>query len=49
MTNDRYRDWQADFPEVAAPGFLIRGGVRDGAVWLQDRDIRAAKLGRAGP
>lgn len=49
VTNDRYRDWQADFPEVAAPGFLIHGGMRDGAVWLQDRDIRAAKLGRAGP
>lgn len=34
VTNDRYRDWTADFPEVARPGFLIRGGYRNGALWL---------------
>lgn len=35
VTNDRYRDWETDFPEVAAPGLLVRGGVRNGKVWLK--------------
>ena len=34
VTNDRYRDWAAEFPEVARDGYLIKGGVRDGKVWL---------------
>lgn len=34
VTNDRYREWHDRFPEAAEPGFLIRGGERDGAVWL---------------
>ena len=34
VTNDRYRDWAGEFPEVSAPGHLIRGGYRDGALWL---------------
>jgi hypothetical protein len=34
VTNDRYRDWAAEFPEVATDGFMIKGGVRDGKVWL---------------
>ena len=34
VTNDRYRDWADDYPEVAEPGRLIRGGYRDGALWL---------------
>lgn len=34
VTNDRFRDWQADFPEVAQPGFLIRGGVTQGKPWF---------------
>ena len=34
VTNDRYRDWAADYPEVARPGHLVRGGFRDGALWL---------------
>ena len=34
VTNDRYRDWAETHPEVAEPGFLIRGGYRDGKVWL---------------
>lgn len=49
VTNDRYRDWQADFPEVARPGFLIRGGVKDGAVWLNHRDLSSADTGIVGP
>ncbi|MEZ5886607.1 MAG: hypothetical protein R3D56_06985 [Paracoccaceae bacterium] len=34
VTNDRYRDWAGEFPEVSAPSHLIRGGYRDGALWL---------------
>lgn len=35
VTNDRYRDWAEAHPEVLEPGFLIRGGMRDGTVWLK--------------
>lgn len=34
VTNDRYRDWVADFPEAAKPGFLITGSAHDGVVLL---------------
>lgn len=34
LTNDRYRDWAEEFPEVEAPGHLIKGGYRDGKLWL---------------
>ncbi len=34
VTNDRFRDWQTDFPEVTSAGLLISGGVRDGQIWL---------------
>jgi Zc3h12a-like Ribonuclease NYN domain len=34
VTNDRYRDWADQHPEVREPGHLIRGGYRDGALWL---------------
>ncbi|CTQ48584.1 NYN domain-containing protein [Jannaschia donghaensis] len=33
VTNDRYRDWDAQFPEVRKPGHLVRGGYRDGTLW----------------
>lgn len=36
ITADRYRDWAESFPEVVEPGFLIRGGVKEGQVWLAD-------------
>jgi len=35
VTNDRYRDWAYDYPEIAAPGRLIRGGYQNGALWLE--------------
>lgn len=35
ISNDRYRDWLEAFPEFAAPGQLIRGGIRRGDVWLE--------------
>lgn len=34
VTNDRYRDWAGDFPEIRTSGHLIRGGYRDGNLWL---------------
>ena len=36
VTNDRYRDWAGEYPEIAEPGRLIRGGYRDGVLWLDD-------------
>ncbi len=38
VTNDRYRDWLEQFPEIRTPGRLVRGGWRDGLVWV---DIEA--------
>lgn len=35
LSNDRFRDWAADFPEVVQPGHLRRGGYRDGMLWLE--------------
>lgn len=35
VSNDRFRDWAADYPEVETPGHLVQGGVRDGKVWLE--------------
>jgi len=34
VTNDRYRDWAGDHPEVAEVGHLVKGGYRDGKLWL---------------
>lgn len=34
VTNDRYRDRVGQYPEVTRPGFLVRGGWRDGKVWI---------------
>ena len=34
VTNDRYRDWAEDFPEVKMSEHLARGGYRDGNLWL---------------
>lgn len=34
VSNDRYRDWVADYPEITRKGHLIRGGMRKGKVWL---------------
>lgn len=35
VTNDRYRDHAADFPEVLLQGHLIKGGYTDGVLWLE--------------
>lgn len=34
VSNDRFRDRIAGYPDLLQPGRLIRGGWRDGAVWL---------------
>ena len=34
VSNDRFRDWAEAHPEIAEPGRLIRGGFRDGKLWL---------------
>ncbi|VDC28058.1 NYN domain-containing protein [Pseudogemmobacter humi] len=34
VSNDRFRDRIADHPDLAQPGRIIRGGWRDGALWL---------------
>ena len=42
VSNDRYRDWAAPFPEVYQPGRLICGGYEEGKLWLSDIDPIAA-------
>jgi Zc3h12a-like Ribonuclease NYN domain len=44
VTNDRYRDWAEKHPEVLKPGFLIRGGMRDGKAWLQGVEANEGAL-----
>lgn len=44
VTNDRFRDWVDSYPEVAEPGTLIRGGMRDGRLWLQGLDATEGAL-----
>jgi Zc3h12a-like Ribonuclease NYN domain len=35
VTNDRFRDWAEAHPKVKEPGFLIRGEMREGKVYLK--------------
>ncbi len=30
VTNDRYRDWADQFPDIAEPGFFVRGTIENG-------------------
>lgn len=34
VTNDRFRDWADDHPEIRTPGHLVRGEFRSGQLWL---------------
>ena len=34
VSNDRFRDWAEQFPEVAEPLRLIQGSLRNGILWL---------------
>ena len=35
VTNDKFRDWVGDYPEIRNPGHLIRGDIKNGQVDLQ--------------
>lgn len=35
VSNDRFRDWAEQFPEVKEPAYFLRGGYKDGVLWLQ--------------
>jgi hypothetical protein len=35
VTNDRFRDWAEAHPRVRESGFLIRGEMREGKVWMK--------------
>ncbi|MBC7477450.1 MAG: hypothetical protein H7317_05055 [Pseudorhodobacter sp.] len=34
VSNDRFRDWADQHPEVNEPGRVIRGGIVGGAMWM---------------
>lgn len=34
VTNDRFRDWKDEYPEIAERGYLIQGAYRSGKLWL---------------
>lgn len=34
VSNDRFRDWVKDHPELEEDGYVIRGGFRSGKLWL---------------
>ena len=39
VTNDRFRDWEKDFPEIRKTGHLIKGGYRSGKLWLDISEV----------
>jgi hypothetical protein len=47
VSNDRFRDWADRHPEVHEPGHLVRGGYRDGRLWLDLDDADARATGAA--
>ena len=54
VSNDRYRDWLDQHPEVGLPGALIRGGFADGVLWLAlddavRRPVTAGAAERSAP
>lgn len=34
VTNDQFRDWLEDYPELRDPSTAIRGGFKQGKLWL---------------
>ena len=50
VSNDRFRDWLDQHPEVDRPGALIRGGFVDGTLWLAvDNAGSRPSTAEAGP
>jgi hypothetical protein len=47
VTNDRYRDWVEDHPEIRMPGHLITGGYRGQALWLDLEESGARRAASA--
>ncbi|MDW4499462.1 hypothetical protein R5H30_15830 [Sulfitobacter sp. D35] len=45
VTRDRYRDWEAEFPEILEPGHLVPGGYRSGRLWLKLPKLAEAETG----
>lgn len=45
VTNDRFRDWAGDYPEIRNPGHLIRGDIKNGRVELQLSPRKRRKKG----
>jgi hypothetical protein len=43
VSNDRFRDWTGDHPELTTPGHLVRGGYREGKLWLSLEDDPAPR------
>jgi hypothetical protein len=41
ISNDRFRDRIADYPELAVPGRRVPGGVSEGKVWINLPEARA--------
>jgi Zc3h12a-like Ribonuclease NYN domain len=44
ISNDRFRDWSADYPEVLEPGFLIPGSLVGGKLRLAGLDPAAQPM-----
>lgn len=42
VSQDRFRDWEAEFPELRRPDFRVRGGYDRGKLWL-DLKLRATE------
>ena len=42
VTNDRYRDWAEQYPEVHTPGFLVRGSYPGGMLRLDMDELAVA-------
>ncbi|MCL1627549.1 MULTISPECIES: NYN domain-containing protein [Roseinatronobacter] len=42
LSQDRFRDWEAEFPELRRPDFRVRGGYDRGKLWL-DLKTRVAQ------
>lgn len=38
VSNDRFRDWIDDYPEVLEPGRLIRGSMTNGVVFMEENN-----------
>jgi hypothetical protein len=46
VTNDRFRDWAEEHPEVAKPGLLVRGSLTGSGVWLEGMGSAGEDAGR---